>query len=82
MTLALDGDLTLLVSKGDEQRVQLTPDLPESVPAPVEAGQAVGSVTVALDGRAVARIPVVAVEAVAARGLGLGRIWSRWVLIR
>ena len=39
--LKLGGDLTLLVSRGDEQRIQLTPNLPESVPAPVaEIGRA------------------------------------------
>ncbi len=79
VTLALDGDLTLLVSKGSEQQVRLDPELPESLPAPVEAGQTVGSVNVCVDGREVARIPVVATEAVEARGLGWDRIWKRWI---
>ena len=79
--LALDGDLTLLVNKGDEQRVKLTPELPESVAAPVAAGQVVGSVIVGVDGREVARIPVVAAEGVEARGAGLGRILRHWVAL-
>ena len=79
VALELGGDLTLLLAKGDEQRVQLTPELPESLPAPVEAGQQVGSVNVSLDGRTVARVPVIAREGVAARGLGLRRIFSRWL---
>ena len=79
VALALDGDLTLLVNKGDEQRVQLLPELPEAVPAPVEAGQQVGSVAVAVDGREIARIPVVALDAVAAKGAGWRRILRRWV---
>ena len=80
VALALDGDLTLLVDKGGEQRVRLTPDLPEAVSAPVAAGQRVGSVRVTLDGREVARIPVVATEAVEAAGFmrGLSRLLRRW----
>lgn len=78
--LRLDGDLTLLVRKGGESGVQLSPDLPESVAAPVEAGQRVGGVTVRLDGRVVARIPVAACESVEARGWrrGLRRLWENW----
>ena len=78
VALMLDGDLTLLMRKGDGPEVRLDPDLPESVPAPVAAGQAVGRVTVNVDGRPVAQIPVVACEAVAARSLGLRRILKRW----
>ena len=77
--LMLDGDLTLLVNKGDEQRVELSPDLPEAVPAPVEAGDVVGHVRVNVDGRGVAQIPIVAAEAVAARGLPLRRLWRNWI---
>ena len=58
----LDGDLTLLVNKGDEQRVELSPSLPESVAAPVQAGDVVGRVDVIVDGRSVAQIPVAAAE--------------------
>lgn len=79
VSLALDGDLTLLVGKGDEQQVRLDPQLPEALPAPVEEGQPVGSVTVSLDGREVARIPVVAAEAVEAKGLGWRRVLEHWV---
>ena len=78
VALALDGDLTLLVAKGDAQQIDLSPALPESVDAPVAAGDAVGHVDVIVDGRAVARIPVVAAESVEARGLPLRRIWENW----
>lgn len=78
VSLMLDGELTLLVNKGDEQRVGLSPALPEAIAAPVEAGQVVGHVNVEVDGRAVAQIPVVACEAVPARALGLGRVLGCW----
>ena len=78
--LQLGGDLTLLLSRGDEQRVRLTPSLPERVNAPVAAGEAVGSVTVSLDDRKLAEIPVVATSDVEARGLSVGvrRFWETW----
>ena len=81
VALVLDGDLTLLVTKGDEQGIQLVPDLPPSVQAPVEAGQTVGHVAVRVDGREVARIPVVAAEPVEGKGFarGLRRIWAHWI---
>jgi D-alanyl-D-alanine carboxypeptidase (penicillin-binding protein 5/6) len=79
VALMLDGDLTLLMNKGDQRQIQLVPDLPESMPAPVEAGQVVGHVAVAVDGRTVAQIPVVACEAVPVKSLGIGRILQRWI---
>ena len=79
VSLVLDGDLTLLVNKGDEQRVELSPDLPESVPAPVQPGDVVGRVNVIVDGRSVAQIPVAAAEGVEAKGMPLDRIWRNWM---
>ena len=78
--LVLDGDLTLLIPKGGEGEVALSPALPESVPAPVAAGQSVGEVAVSQGGRVVARIPVAAAEDVAAKGAGslLRRLFSGW----
>ena len=79
VALALDGDLTLLVNRGDEQRVGLSPDLPDSLAAPVTQGQAVGSVIVTIDGREITRIPVVAAGAVPEKRGVVKRIFERWV---
>ena len=80
--LALDGELTLLVAKGDEQSVQLSPNLPESLAAPVDAGDPAGTVDVIVDGKTVASIPVVTMEAVAGRGIrpALQRFWQNWAM--
>ena len=78
VALVLDGDLTLLVNRGDEQRLALQPSLPESVAAPVEAGEVVGHVDVVAEGRSLARIPVAAAESVRARGLPFNRIIQNW----
>ena len=82
VSLTLDGDLTLLVSKGEEQKIQLVPELPQSLTAPVEAGQIVGHVRVELDGRILARLPVVSASASELKGLpgNLRRLWGNWTL--
>ena len=79
VALVLDGDLTLLIPRGDEQRITLEPALPEALPAPVERGQQIGHVRVLVDGRETAQIPVAAAEAVEAKAAGLKRIIDRWV---
>ncbi len=65
--LQLDDNLTLLIEKGEEGDITLTPKLPESVRAPVRAGQRVGSVDVVKDGRIVGQVSVAAAEAVSAQ---------------
>ena len=80
VSIELNGDLTLLVLKGEEQGIQLTPDLPSSIEAPVRQGDEVGSVDVVLDGKTVASIPVVASESIDSKGFvhNLRRIWRSW----
>ncbi len=82
ITLELDGDLTLLVLKGTEQDIQLAPDLPESIEAPVQMGDRVGSVNVIVEGKNAASIPIAAAETVDAKGFkhGLKRFWRQWLV--
>jgi D-alanyl-D-alanine carboxypeptidase (penicillin-binding protein 5/6) len=65
--LQLDDNLTLLIEKGEEGDITLTPKLPESVRAPVRMGQRVGSVDVVKDGRVVGQVSVAAAETVNAQ---------------
>ena len=82
ISLVLDGDLTLLVSKGGEAGIQLVPELPERVSAPVEAGQEIGHVRVEQDGRVLARLPVTAATASEISGLSssLLRLLGLWTM--
>jgi len=82
VSLVLDDDLTLLVSKGQEQEIQLTPKLPAAVDAPVELGQHIGTVQVILDGRTLAELNVIAASSSEIKGLGSGfrRIWAHWTM--
>lgn len=80
--LALNGDLTLLIEKGDEQGITLASNLPESVEAPIEYLQQVGTVDIVVEGRVIAQIPVVALETVTSKGLGnaIRRIFENWLM--
>lgn len=80
ISLQLDGDLTLLILKGAEQDIKLTPSLPESIEAPVAAGQLIGSVNIIIEGKTVATLPVAAAESVDAKGFrhGIRRFWHQW----
>lgn len=82
VALELNGDLTLLVLKGSEQNIQLVPNLPESVEAPIPIGQQIGWVNVIVEGKNAASIPVVASESVGAKGFrhGLKRFWEQWLV--
>ena len=82
VSLRLDGDLTLLVLKGTEQDIRLTPSLPEAVDAPVSEGQQIGSVSVIVEGRSAASIPIAAAESVDAKGFrhGIRRFWRQWAI--
>ncbi len=82
VSLVLGEDLTLLVNKGQEQNIQLLPELPESLEPPVQIGDQVGYVRVELDGRVLARLPVIASSSSELRGLlsSIHRIWSCWLL--
>lgn len=79
--LALDGDLTLLMNKAEAAEIELKPNLPPSVAAPVAAGDEIGSVDILLNGRTIARIPVAAAISVARQGFpdAWRRLWEGWM---
>jgi len=82
VNLVLDEDLTLLISKGAEQNIQLVPQLPEAVQAPVETGQLIGHVHVEMNGKVLAKLPVTAASASEIKGISgnLKKLLQDWVL--
>ncbi|MGN0184826.1 MAG: D-alanyl-D-alanine carboxypeptidase family protein [Aristaeellaceae bacterium] len=82
VSLILDGDLTLLVTKGSEQDIALVLELPERVEAPVEVGDLIGYVRVEQGGRTLAKLPVVAASASEIKGFdgNLKKLLRHWVL--
>ena len=80
VNLILDGDLTLLMEKGGADDIQLSPEVPETLAAPVEQGQVIGHVRVDMDGKTIARLPLIAQNASQLHSLSAGfdRIWKNW----
>lgn len=74
VALRIDGDESALVAKGNAEP-EFSFSLPESVTAPVRAGDRLGTLRVSLDGEDLALLPVVAAEDVAR--IGFGGIFAR-----
>lgn len=67
----------LLVSMPRGKYAQLKPtmDVPKTLVAPIEKGQKIGTVKVALDGKTIATAPLVALDAIEEAGF-FGRLWD------
>ena len=78
--LLLGEDLTLLLAKGGEDDVTFSADLPETLRAPISAGEICGSVDVLLCGETVATLPLLAGASSQPSGFmpALRRIWQNW----
>jgi D-alanyl-D-alanine carboxypeptidase (penicillin-binding protein 5/6) len=71
----LDRDLDLVLPRGDTQKLKADFVSEQPLIAPVSAGQKVGVVKVALDGKPLGEYPVIALESVPVAGL-VGRAWD------
>ena len=59
VTLTADDSISFLVSKGKEGDIQKSFDLPETLEAPVRAGDTVSTITFTLDGKTLGQLPIV-----------------------
>lgn len=77
---ALGKGLTMLLKTGQKNQLSFEAELPESVQAPVKAGQEIGKIRLLLDGRPVAELPAVAAGEVRLPGMleGLRRMLENW----
>lgn len=73
----LDTESGVLVERGAAEGITAELDLPESLDAPVEAGQMIGYLTVRSGGESVQRLPLRAAESV--ERLSLGALWRRFL---
>lgn len=71
----------MLVSMPRGKYAQLKPsmDIPQTLVAPIEKGQAIGTVRVELDGKVIAERPLVALEAVEEAGF-FKRLWHEFMM--
>jgi serine-type D-Ala-D-Ala carboxypeptidase (penicillin-binding protein 5/6) len=77
--LGVAQPLLVSVPRGKYEQLKPTMDVPKTLVAPIAAGQAIGTVTVRLDGKVVSQAPLVAVAAVEEAGF-FKRLWdSFWM---
>ena len=78
--VALGKGLVMVLRANQAGQLSFETDLPASLPAPVQAGQEVGTVRVLLAGTPVAELPAVAAQEVRLPGLleGFFRLWENW----
>ncbi len=62
--IRLKGSVEALVRKGEGKKISMKVELPKEIPAPVRAGQKVGRVTYALQGKELGGVDLVTVESV------------------
>lgn len=73
LALGVREPLRVTVPRGQAARIQVTPEFPGQVFAPVSAGQALGRVTASLDGKVLRQAPLLALAE-----LPEGGWWRRW----
>lgn len=80
VALELGSGLSMLLKNGQQNALKLELSLPESVDAPVEKGDILGTAQILMNGRIIARINCVAAGDVPKVGWmeGLERIWKNW----
>jgi len=69
------SDLHFSIAKGQSEKLKGTLESMQPLVAPIAAGQRVGTMKITLDGKALAEVPVVAIEAVAP-GNVFARAWD------
>lgn len=75
LSLGLEDDLKLTIARGAEDLITTQLSIDSVIKAPVAAGQAMGELIVSVDGKEVARQPVVALQEVKQAGF-FARIWD------
>ncbi|MEO6169360.1 MAG: serine-type D-Ala-D-Ala carboxypeptidase, partial [Lysobacter sp.] len=77
--LAVAEPLLVTVQRGRYEQLQPVIDVPATLVAPIEQGQAIGTVRVMLDGEVVAQRPLIALQAVERAGF-FKRLWHELLL--
>ena len=80
MPVALGSGLSLLLRNGQQSQLSFETHLPESLTAPVEAGEPLGTVQVLLAGQPIAELAAIAAQSVRLPGLleGFFRLLENW----
>lgn len=79
LQLGLAEPLRISLPRGRYEQLKPSMDIPATLVAPVEKGQAIGTVKVSLDGEVIAERPLVALEAVEQAGF-FKRLWHEFLM--
>ncbi|WP_407352908.1 D-alanyl-D-alanine carboxypeptidase family protein [Luteimonas sp. R10] len=79
LRMGLAEPLLISMPRGKYDQLKPSMDVPKTLVAPVEQGQAIGTVRVTLDGEVVAERPLVALEAVEQAGF-FKRLWHEFLM--
>src|SRR5690554_816612 len=79
IALGVAGPLLVSMQRGQYSKLQPSMDVPRTLVAPIELGQAVGKVRVMMDGKLVAEAPLVALEDVPEAGF-FKRLWHELLM--
>ena len=79
IALGVAGPLLVSMQRGQYSKLQPSMDVPRTLVAPIELGQAVGKVRVMMDGKLVAEAPLVALEEVPEAGF-FKRLWHELLM--
>ncbi|HET6435504.1 MAG TPA: D-alanyl-D-alanine carboxypeptidase family protein [Xanthomonadaceae bacterium] len=77
--LGVAQPLLVSVQRGKYDQLKPSMDVPKSLAAPIQKGQRIGTVKVALDGKVIAQRPLVALEAVEEGGF-FKRLWDELMM--
>lgn len=75
INLGLAQDLYITIAKGQYERLKANINVEEIIKAPLKEGQALGNLTVSLEGKTIAERPIVSLTAVEESGF-FGRLWD------
>ncbi len=78
--LATADNLQILTTKTQKNKITTIVDIPASIEAPIKKGQKIGNMMAVIDGKAVASVPIIAVNDVKQSGF-FSRMWQhvvRW----
>jgi len=78
--LATADNLQILTSKTQKNKITTVVDIPDSLEAPIKKGQEVGKMMAVIDGKAVASVPIIAINDIEQSGF-MSRTWQhvvRW----
>jgi len=75
INLGLEDDIVVTVPRGARDNLTAQMDMGNEIHAPLQQGQQLGTLTVSMDGKEIARVPLIALNAVEEAGF-FSQLWD------